>query len=95
MAEVTALVDVEQSILRELLRLAELNSSQGLLPADFEAASAQEGVDEVRRYLREHVDRILNACYLLFLCVAEDMTGRPAAERTREASVARALDYFG
>ena len=65
-----------------------------LLASGFEdVASVQAGMDQVQAYVRTNVTPLLNACFLLFLCVAEDMEGRED-EATTEEAVIQALRYF-
>ncbi|MEM1449961.1 MAG: hypothetical protein AAGI22_12670 [Planctomycetota bacterium] len=67
-----------------------------LLTGEFEAVEhAHEGVDVAQRWVREHIDVTLNACYALFLHVADDLSSRDETERTPSEAMLQALTYFG
>ena len=67
-----------------------------LLTGQFEdAGAAHEGVEAARAWVRAHIDSALNACFALFVHVADDMRQRHG-EATFSASDAmiQALGYF-
>ena len=54
----------------------------------------EQGMWEVQTYVRENVNPLLNACYLLFQVVGEDLAPRVDEGFSREDAVAHALGYF-
>ncbi|MEM9381510.1 MAG: hypothetical protein AAGB93_16265 [Planctomycetota bacterium] len=54
-----------------------------------------EGVEAAQQWVREHIDATLNACYALFLHVADDLRSRDETERTASEAMLQALNYFG
>ena len=66
-----------------------------LLACGFEDVdSVQDGMEQVQGYVQEQIDPVLNACYQLFGCVAEDLAPRLSEGITKEDAVAHALGYF-
>jgi len=59
-----------------------------------DASGAPEVMARVQAYARANVDALLNACFSLFHCVAEDMESRGEAGFTREEAVLHALSYL-
>ena len=57
-------------------------------------ADPQAVVSELQAFVRDNIDAVLNACFELFLCVAEDMSAQTDASPTQSAAVARAMTYF-
>ena len=66
-----------------------------LLAGDFEGVdSVSDGVDAVQSYAQEHRDLLLNACFGIFLVVADDLADAGAEERSIERAMQLALGYF-
>jgi len=66
-----------------------------LLTGDYErTGSVDEGVAHVGDYVRENIDAVLNACYLLFQLTAEDLAPKLEQGVTREQAVTHAMTYM-
>ncbi|MDB2577227.1 hypothetical protein N9Z54_08525 [Planctomycetota bacterium] len=76
--------------------LAEQFTQVALLTGQFEAVEhAHEGVEVAQAWIRSNIDPVLNACFALFIIVAEDVQGDEAAkELTTSDAMLRALAYF-
>ena len=57
-------------------------------------AGGFEDVEAVQGYAREQVTPVLNACFLTFRCVAEDLAPRAAEGFTLEEAMFQAMTYF-
>ena len=67
-----------------------------LLTGQFENVEhAHEGVDVAQEWIRENIDNTLNACYALFLHVADDMGAREGEPPSPSDAMLQALTYFG
>ncbi len=77
--------------------LAEQFTQVSLLTGQFEDIEhAHEGVEVAQGWIRENIDPVLNACFALFVLVAEDVQqDEAAAELTTSDAMLRALSYFG
>ncbi|MEZ6014391.1 MAG: GNAT family N-acetyltransferase [Planctomycetota bacterium] len=86
-------------IVEQFTQVTLLAADAGELGADFEAAQrAQDGgsaaLQVVQRFVRDNVDQVLNACFALFLHVADDLRGRAATSLGAHDQVLQALSYF-
>ena len=57
-------------------------------------ATPPEVVAELQAYVQANIDAVMNACFELFLCVAEDMSAQADVNPTHSDAVARAMTYF-
>ncbi len=76
--------------------MSEQFTQVALLTGQFEEAEhAHEGVEVAQAWIKANITAVLNACFALFVHVAEDMRGRHGSE-TFSASDAmiQALGYF-
>ena len=81
---------------REREWIVEQFTEVALFTGEFEeVGEAHEGFEAAREWVHEHIDRVLNVCYALFVHVAEDLRKRHG-EGTFSASDAMilALGYF-
>ena len=53
-----------------------------------------EGIDAVQAYASEHITPVLNACFLAFQCVANDLSERAESGFTLEEAMVQAMTYF-
>lgn len=75
--------------------IAEQYTQVALLASEFEGiGSVNEGVERIQAYVRETMDEVLNACFLLFQFTAEDLAPRLSEGVTREDAVTHALTYM-
>jgi len=63
-------------------------------PESGEVSAGPEDLARVQGYLRDHRDRILNACFRLFLRVGEDMKGLTQDGFTLQEATLQALSYM-
>jgi len=77
--------------------LAEQFTQVALLTGQFEDVEhAHEGLEVAQGWIRSNIDPVLNACFALFVIVAEDVQGdEEADELTTSDAMLRALAYFG
>lgn len=77
--------------------LAEQFTQVSLLTGQFEDVEhAHEGLEVAQGWIRSNIDPVLNACFALFVLVAEDVQQEDAAaELTTADAMLRALAYFG
>jgi hypothetical protein len=81
--------------IREREWIAEQFTQVTLLAVNFEDdLGLEQGMWKVQEYVRENVNPLLNACYLLFQVVGEDLAPRVDEGFSREDAVAHALGYF-
>lgn len=57
-------------------------------------AGEMDDVEAVRRYAKEHITPVLNACFLAFQCTAEDLAPRAESGFTMEEAMFQAMTYF-
>lgn len=76
--------------------IAEQFAQVTLLASGFEdVSSAQDGLAQIQGYVQENVNPILNACFRLFQCVADDIAaGGGAQDMDRADAVELALGYL-
>lgn len=74
--------------------IAEQLTHLALLAGEFEADSAQAGVEAVQEYLQARAEELVRASFLLFQRVGLDLAPRAAEGFTFEEAVARGLEYF-
>lgn len=55
---------------------------------------AHEGVEVAQAWVRENIDGVLNACFALFLHVADDLGGEDAGTVSPSDALIQALTYF-
>lgn len=58
-------------------------------------AGGFEDVENVRSYAREHITPVMDACYMLFQAVGEDLAPRVDEGFTHADAMLAALSYFG
>jgi len=77
--------------------MAEQFTQVALLTGQFEEVEhAHEGLELAQAWVRDNIDPVLNACFALFVHVAEDVQrDERAAELTTADAMLRALAYFG
>jgi len=85
-------------LIRDREWIAEQFTQVTLLAVDVEDAEDESGPEQgmlkVQSYVQENVNLLLNACYLLFQVVGEDLASRVEEGFSREEAVAHALGYF-
>jgi hypothetical protein len=92
----TAVMFKNPERVREREWITEQLTEVTLLAGEFEdVPSVDGGVDVVQGYLAENTDELLNACYLLFLAVGDDLAPRVAEGVTHTDAMVAALGYFG
>ena len=76
--------------------ISEQFTQVALLTGEFEdAGEAHEGVEVARAWIRSHIHEVLNACYALFVHVAEDLRQRHGeAPFSASDAMIQALGYF-
>ncbi len=76
--------------------ISEAFFSATLLAIDFSetADSAEQSRERAQAYTKSNIDVVLNAAYLLFRQVGEDMAPRAKAGFTLDDAVEQALSYF-
>ena len=83
------------NLIRDREWIAEQFTQVTLLAVDIEKEPGPEqGMRKVQSYVQENVNPLLNACYLLFQVVGEDLASRVEEGFSREEAVAHALGYF-
>ena len=79
--------------------IAEQFTQVALLTGQFDQAEhAHEGLDEAQAWIRDNIDMTLNACFALFVHVADDMGSTTSGEGEPPSpsdAMLQALTYFG
>ena len=77
--------------------ISEQFTQVALLTGQFETVDhAHDGVEAAQAWIRVNLDRILNACFALFVHVAEDMqASHPEGGFAPSDAMVQALGYFG
>lgn len=84
----------EPARVREREWIVEQLAELVLVTGEFEDTTPEEGLVVVRDFLTAHSDDLLNAAFLLFQRVGEDLAPRAAEGFGLEDAVQRALEYF-
>ena len=80
---------------REREWIVEQFTQVALLTGQFDAIEhAHEGVEAAQAWIRENVDALLNACFALFVHVAEDLGEGDGEAVSPSDAMLQALTYF-